>query len=343
MPPSSRIVVSGRLAGVRIPDWIAAWNDLVPVRTRQSVPLPWQLDLDVLELLTFDEGAGAKQAPPEPDAFPRIEGTIRRFRYGDKAIGAVALRSQPVPRGLRIDWLDINGPSLQLHLAGTWKRTLLGGHRSRIELTVSSANLGQALAKLKAPRVVEDGVLHVNAQLQWPGALYLPDPARLDGRLQLKLTNGSFTSIDPGPARLLGLLNLSMIPRLLGGENRKGFNFDDVDGRFELNKGDMRIAELTIRGPLARIEMQGDVQLADGRIDQQVTVIPNVGGSLPVATGLAFGLQVGALVALLDKLVGKDLNKAGAHKYRVTGTLEKPVVTRLDSLPAERIEEDEGG
>ena len=340
MPPSPKIVLSGRLPGVRLPEWTAAWNDLVPPGRSETAPLPWQLDLEALELLAMD-AAGAGE-PPAPERFPPVEGTIRQFRYGGKELGLVALRSQPVRRGLRIDWLDINGPFLQVHLAGTWKRTLLG-HRSRIELTVSSANLGQALARLKAPRVIEDGILHLNARLQWPGALYQPDPATLDGRLRLKLTNGSFTSIDPGPARLLGLLNLSMIPRLLGGDARKGFNFDDVDGRFDLNEGDMRIAELTIRGPLAQIEVQGHVQLADGRIDQRVTVIPNVGGSLPVATGLAFGLQVGALVALLDQLVGKELNKAGAREYRVTGTLDKPIVTRLDKPASPAVEEDEEG
>ncbi len=340
MPPASRIVLSGRLQGVRLPEWIAAWNDLVPGGKRRTAPLPWQLDLDALELLALDDAAAGE--PPAPERFPPVEGTIRRFRYAGKAVGLIALRSQPIRRGLRLDWLDINGPSLQAHLAGSWKRTLLG-HRSRIELTLSSANLGQALARLKAPRVIEDGILHLNAQLQWPGALYQPDPARLDGKLRLKLTNGSFTGIDPGPARLLGLLNLSMIPRLLGGGNRKGFNFDDVDGRFELNEGDMRIAELVIRGPLAQIEVKGHVQLADGRIDQRVTVIPNVGGSLPVATGLAFGLQVGALVALLDQLVGKELNRAGAREYHVTGTLDKPIVTRTDKPAPAAVEEDEEG
>jgi len=68
-----------------------------------------------------------------------------------------------------------------------------------------------------------------------------------------------------------------------------------------------------------------------------------VGGSLPVATGLAFGLQVGALVALLDQLVGKELNKAGAREYRVTGTLDKPIVTRLDKPASPAVEEDEEG
>ena len=342
LPPAARIVVSGRLEGVRFADWTAAWRDLVPERERQARPLPWQLNLDVLELLALDDAGGAGKALPDPDTFPPVEGTIRQFRYAGKAVGVVALRSQPVRRGLRIDWLDINGASLQIHLAGSWKRTLLG-HRSRIELTVSSANLEQALVRLQAPRVIEDGILHLNGELQWRGALHQPDPATLNGRLRLKLTNGSFTNIDPGPARLLGLLNLSTIPRLLGGDNRKGFNFDEVDGRFELNNGNMRIAELTIRGPLAQIDVQGHVFLADGRIDQQVTVIPNVGGSLPVATGLAFGLQVGALVALLDQLVGKELNKAGARKYRITGKLDKPIVTRLDKPPAEAAEEDDDG
>ncbi len=340
VPDGPRIELTGRLTAVRIGQWSRAWRDMVPAGRSGAEPLPWRLGLDELAVLEPETDADGNGEALDPADIPPVEGTVGRLQFGNTPLGLVAVRTRPVRRGMQIDWLDVNGDHLQAHLAGEWKRTLLGD-RSRIEVSVSSANFGKALVALRAPRVIDDGILHLTGNLNWPGPLYAPKPENLQGKLQLKLSNGSFTGIDPGPARLLGLLNLSAIPRLLMGGSREGFNFDEVDGRFELGRGRMRIPELVIRGPLAQIEMRGEVELETRRVDQEVVVIPNVGGTLPVATGLAFGLEVGALIALLDQLVGNQLNKAGARTYHVTGTLEKPQVT-LIRQPEEEEVVDEG-
>ena len=323
IPDGPRIELTGRLTALRIGQWSRVWREMVPGGKRRAEPLPWRIGLDKLVVL---DGETDRNGPAlAPTDIPPIEGTITHLQFGNTPLGLVAVRTRPVRRGMQIDWLDVNGDYLQAHLAGEWKRTLLGD-RSRLEVSVSSANLGKALVSLRAPRVIDDGILHLTGSLNWPGPLLAPKPADLQGRLRLKLSNGSFTGIDPGPVRLLGLLNLSTIPRMLMGGNREGFNFDQVDGRFELRRGRMHIPELVIRGPLAQIEMRGEVELETRRLNQEVVVIPNVGGTLPVATGLAFGLEVGAIIALIDQLVGNQLNRAGARTYHVTGTLEKPAV-----------------
>ncbi len=339
IPDSPRIELTGRLTDLRLDEWYRAWADMMPSGQSRNTTLPWRLGLD--ELVIREPEASAEHSVPalNPAELPAIEGTIGHLQYGKTPLGVVALRTRPTRRGMRIDWLDMNGNHLQAHLAGDWKRTLLG-ERTQLEMTLSSADLGQALAGLRAPRVIDDGVLHLTGNLRWPGSPFAPDPATLGGQLQVELSNGSFTGIDPGPARLLGLLNLSTLPRLLLGGGRQGFNFDEVKGRFKLADGKMRIPELVIRGPLAHIEVHGRVDLESHDLDQEVVVIPNVGGTLPVATGLAFGLEVGAIMALLDQLVGKQFNRAGARTYHVTGTLEKPVVT-LVSQPEEQIPEEE--
>jgi len=338
VPDGPRIELTGKLTALRIDQWSRAWRDMVPAGKPGAEPLPWRINMDELVVLVPETDADPNGEALDPAAIPPVEGTVGRLQFGNTPLGLVAVRTRPVRRGMQIDWLDVNGDHLQAHVAGEWKRTLLGD-RSRIDVSVSSANFGKALVALRAPRVIDDGILHLTGNLSWPGPLHAPRPENLQGKLQLKLSNGSFTGIDPGPARLLGLLNLSAIPRLLLGGSREGFNFDEVDGRFELGGGRMRIPELVIRGPLAQIEMRGEVELATRRVDQEVVVIPNVGGTLPVATGLAFGLEVGALIALLDQLVGNQLNKAGARTYHITGTLEKPEVVLIRQPEAEVVDE----
>jgi uncharacterized protein YhdP len=59
-------------------------------------------------------------------------------------------------------------------------------------------------------------------------------------------------------------------------------------------------------------------------------VVPKVGDTLPVASGVLFGSQIGALVLLFEKLMGKEIEKATERKYKVTGGWEKPVIKRID-------------
>jgi len=44
---------------------------------------------------------------------------------------------------------------------------------------------------------------------------------------------------------------------------------------------------------------------------------------------LLFGLEVGAAIILLDKLLGDEINKASSREYHVTGSWDEPVITQI--------------
>ena len=70
--------------------------------------------------------------------------------------------------------------------------------------------------------------------------------------------------------------------------------------------------------------------------DQKISVTPEVGGTLPVAGGLLFGLEVGAAIILLDTLLGDEINKASSREYHVTGSWDEPVITQIGGQVVEQ-------
>ncbi len=90
----------------------------------------------------------------------------------------------------------------------------------------------------------------------------------------------------------------------------------------------MDTRDLQIRGPSARVMMNGSVDLNAETQDLKVRVQPEFGES--VATGvLLVNPVVGAAAWALNKLFGNPLDKAFAYDYAVTGYWNDPKVEKL--------------
>jgi uncharacterized protein YhdP len=111
---------------------------------------------------------------------------------------------------------------------------------------------------------------------------------------------------------------------------KKGLVFDEIKGNVSLKDGNAYTKEIFVESAGADVTLEGRTGLVKRDYDQIVTVIPKVGETLPVASGVLFGSQIGALVLLFEKIMGKEIEKAAARKYKVTGSWEKPVIVRID-------------
>ena len=131
--------------------------------------------------------------------------------------------------------------------------------------------------------------------------------------------------------RLLGLFSLREIPRRLaldfGDFFRTGFSFNAIKGEFALRDGSAYTSNLHIASPSADIRIDGRTGLRSKDYDQQMVVVPHVGGTLPVV-GAVVGGPAGAAAGLaVQTLFNKAINTVTTARYRVTGSWDKPVIT----------------
>jgi uncharacterized protein YhdP len=161
---------------------------------------------------------------------------------------------------------------------------------------------------------------------------------RLDGALKFQVGPGQLRDINPGLGRMVGMLSVQNLTRRLSFDFsdlfQPGMGFDRISGEFAFKRGYAYTDNLLIEAPAARIEIKGRTGLQARDYDQTITVIPNFGGTLPVAGAIAGGPVVGAAVFVAERLLQKGIEHATRYRYTLKGSWDKPVMESLQEPPA---------
>ncbi len=270
-----------------------------------------------------------------PAVFPNLHVSVREFNYSGIDLGEIDLLATRNAEKVHVDRLVLASDIMDLRATGDWEQ-VEGQSISRFGITYSDGKLDALLKAFNYAENVSGGSLSGSLQASWRGNPWDFLPERANGKLYLLIKDGQLLDVEPGAGRVLGLLSLHTLSRRLlldfSDLFKKGFAFDRIEGNFLLTGGDAQTSDLTIEGPAARVEIAGRVGLAAKDYDEQVTVIPRVGSSLPLAGAIAGGPVVGAALLLADKLLGKEIEEMTrfAHtRYSLTGPWSDPVYTTL--------------
>jgi len=160
----------------------------------------------------------------------------------------------------------------------------------------------------------------------------------------MKSGAGQFTKIDPGIGKLLGVLSLQALPRRITLDFRdvfsEGFAFDDINGDFSIDDGQMHTDDLKLVGPAAAVAIKGDLDLARETQRLTVRVQPALSSSVSAGAAVLFianplvGAAVGAGALLAQKLFNNPIDQMFSYDYRVTGPWVDPVVERVHGFSA---------
>jgi uncharacterized protein YhdP len=144
-----------------------------------------------------------------------------------------------------------------------------------------------------------------------------------------------------GFGRLLNLLSIQSIPRRLSLDFsdlfQKGYSFDSLKADFTLKDGGAFTNNMQFNGPIARVDIAGEIGLAGKNVDIQLNVTPYVTSSLPVVAAIAGGPVVGMATWMVDKVVSGQVSKVATHEYRVTGSWMNPVWTQVGTASVKGI------
>jgi len=349
-------VVPGRIE-LKTGELIAMGRAFHDVRVVVTRPLAsWNADINSREVVAKLDWADGES--------PKLSGRITRFALPEAAAEtAVSIDSAKVLPNLDLvlDHLALNGRDYgELHLTaenkgndwnatfsvrsddgvlegqGRWRTLLqaqtITGSDTQLDFKLHAKSVEKLLNRIGYPNTVRRGNADLSGRLAWKGAPHDFDIASMNGQLNLEAHDGQFNKLEPGVGRLLGVLSLQSIPRRITLDFRdifsEGFAFDMVKGQVAVSNGVLDTHNMEIRGPAAKVQLAGSVDLNKETQDLKVRVHPTLSES--VATGVLFvHPAIGATAWAFNKLFGNPLDNVFAYDFAVTGAWADPKVDKI--------------
>ena len=286
-----------------------------------------------LELPTPTAGLGptsAQTAASQGKDLPSINLTAADFRMGTRQLGSLNLQAVPSGSDWRIEHLDLVSPDGNLSVKGVWQAWAVNP-RTQVEVKLEVNDIGRFFARMELPKGIDGGKGKLEGTLSWAGPPYAMDLPTLSGRLGLSAAKGRFVKVDPGIGKLLAVLSLQMLPKVVTLDFRdifsQGFAFDQISANADIVHGLARTQDFNMKGPAARVEMRGEVNLAAETQQLDVRIFPSLSDSVALGTAL-LNPVVGLGALVVQKALKDPLSHILSLEYHIAGTWTTPSVTK---------------
>ena len=113
------------------------------------------------------------------------------------------------------------------------------------------------------------------------------------------------------------------------------FFFDKITGEFTIKNGVVHSDNVFIDGAAADVRVKGSTNLVKQTVDQNVTVVPKLGSSLPVLAGWAVEPTTGLIMLLVNKIFEPVIDVVVSIEYKVSGSLTNPTVVEVSKKSKE--------
>ncbi len=328
-------------------------------RAPRSASSPGRLQAQLSRLSLPDDSSSAAAADPVTQlvdradlVLPALDITVADFALRGRKLGALALQAahRPAPNDPtgRSEWqltrLRLHNDDASLVADGRWE-AVPGQARRRMALAfaLDVANGGALLERLGFGKQLRGGSGKLSGTLGWDGSPLALDLPSLGGQLALDMQAGRFLQMDPGAARLLGVMSLQALPRRLLLDFRdvfqQGFAFETATANLQIHRGVASTENLRLRGLQALVAMAGTADIGRETQDLHVVVVPELNAGSASLAYAAVNPAVGLGAFVGQWLLREPLRQASAREFRVTGRWDAPKVERLergllDPLPA---------
>ena len=274
---------------------------------------------------------------------PAVDIDVADFELRGRKLGSLALqaanRPSPTDPAGRSEWqvtrLRLKNDDATLTADGRWEAVPSSARRRMVlafELEV--ANGGALLERMGFGKVLRGASGKLAGTLGWDGSPLAFDLPSLGGRLALDMKGGQFLQMEPGAARLLGVMSLQSVPRRLALDFRdvfqQGFAFDTATATVQVSRGVASTENLRLRGLQVLVAMAGQADIGRETQDLHVVVVPEMNASGATLAYAAINPAVGLGAFVGQWLLREPLRLASAREFRVTGHWADPKVERLE-------------
>ena len=275
-----------------------------------------------------------KPAATEP-RLPSVDLIADSFSYEGKDLGRLTVLARPETSGWQLQQLEIVNPESRFAMNGHWAL----GQMSQTDVTVKLdvSDVGKFFARLGWPNAMKGGAATLEGPIKWSGNPTRFDIPSLSGLLKIEAKDGRFQEIEPGVAKLLGILSLQALPKRATLDFRdifrKGFSFDRISANVNITTGVADTQDFLMEGSAARVAMHGQVDLARETQNLIVRVTPSLSGGIAIA-GAIVNPFLGVAALLAQQAFKDPFSRLASFEYAVTGSWVEPNVVRvIKALP----------
>jgi uncharacterized protein (TIGR02099 family) len=301
--------------------------------------------LSRLSLPKGDDAQVESLLDQQPAALPALDVVVDDFELRGKQLGRVEVEAVNRAGAQGRDWqlskFNITTPEAQLIATGHWAqvaaappRAAPSPRRAVMDFKLQIADSGALLARLGTPKAVRGGKGQLSGQIAWQGSPFTLDYASLAGQINIAVDSGQFLKVEPGAARLLGVLSLQSLPRRLSLDFRdlfqEGFAFDNLTGDVTIAQGVARTNNLRMRGVQALVLMEGSADIEHESQDLRVVVVPEINAGTAALAYAVINPAVGLGAFLAQALLKKPLTAAGTREFHISGPWADPKVERAE-------------
>jgi uncharacterized protein (TIGR02099 family) len=295
------------------------------------------IDFDLKHLVAHDKERKTDDAPVDPRTLPTIGLRVGSLQLEGKELGQLDLRATHTDLGWRIVRCELTRPEMTLSAKGSWQ--VLGGRQeTKLELTVSSSDMGQTLTAYGSSDQMAGGKVYLTSKLSWAGSPASIGLSTLSGNVSVSAENGRFLKVEQGAGRLFGMLDLTAVVKFLtfdfGDLFGKGLPFKTLTGEVSIEEGDAYARDLVLVGSAVHVSVSGRIGLVAEDYDLVVQVTPRFGTNLIVWQLL--GPQAAVVLLALEKLLKKRIGKGPQITYLIKGLWDEPAITRLQEEPGKQ-------
>ena len=279
---------------------------------------------------------------------PALDIVADNFQLVGKNFGRVELAASNVAMATGAEWriskLAITNPDVAFNATGklTSRSGSVGSSVSNLAYTLAINDAGKLLERFGFANVLRGGKGKMSGDLTWKGLPFALDIPSLTGQIQLDLAAGQFLKVDPGAAKLLGVLSMQALPRRLSLDFRdvfsEGFAFDGITANAAIASGVAKTSNFKMRSVNATVLLDGTVDIAAETQNLHVVVLPEINvGAASVVYALAVNPVIGLGSFLAQLFLRDPLMRAFTFEYGITGPWKDPSVKKLDrntGLPA---------
>lgn len=271
----------------------------------------------------------SKEKPPDLDV------VADSFHLGNKDLGRLELVADVQGQTWRIERLEIVNADATLKMTGQW-RARLAQPSTDVSVDLDVADAGRLLRRLGYPEGIKGGQSNLTGKLAWRGRPEDLDVATLSGDLRLESKKGQFVKLEPGIAKLLGVISLQSLPRRItldfGDIFSAGLSFDGISATITIANGIAATTDFLIRSPAATIALSGEVNLAAETQNLRVRVVPYLGEGVAIGATALGGPIAGVAALALQKILRDPIGQIMAFEYAVTGTWADPQVSNIGRM-----------
>jgi uncharacterized protein (TIGR02099 family) len=259
---------------------------------------------------------------------PAIAFTCSDCKIDDYQLDNVSMSLFGDGEKLMIPELVVDKKEHVLRGQGQWQSGV-----TRVEGIMNSKDIGELFDEFDLTSTIKDSKASIGYQLQWNGAPYALNIPSLAGEVNWELGEGHLAEVSDQGARVFSLLSLDSLIRKLKLDFRdvfsKGFFYNKMQGSVQLEQGIAYTKDTKMDGVPADLTIQGYANLNTYDINYDLAVAPQVTSSLPVIVAWMVNPVTGLAALALDKVI-HSARVISEIKFKVTGTMDKPVVTEIN-------------